>query len=162
MKQEYDTDEIEYVFRNFRPPVNEVFKERLRKRVAEKATYTMVPEKGGKNMSGRLSGLKEIFENEELAKEVLSIEQPEDAQEWFNEHDVDITLEEVKELGSLISKISSGEISKDMLDKASSGEMTEDELENVAGGALTADDKMGISFLIAAVIIGGSMFVAPW
>ena len=103
-------------------------------------------------MDNKIEKLKEIFQDEALAKEVLSIDKPEDAQEWFDEHGVQLSLDEIKDMGGLCKKIASGEITEDTLQKASKGELTPEELETVAGGNDTDDFLFGlVNILIDAV-----------
>ena len=69
----------------------------------------------------------------------MSIEESESAQEWFSNHGVDISLDEVKKLGELFAKIANGEITEKQLRDAagSDGELSENELSEVAGIAQT-------------------------
>ena len=100
-------------------------------------------------MATNVEKMKELFSDEKLVREVLTIEKAEDAQAWFSDHGVELTLDEVNELGVVLNKIASGEVTEEQLKRAADGEMSEEELTQVAGGLSGTD--------IAGYIIGGSM-----
>ena len=86
-------------------------------------------------MAERNEKLKEIFANEELVSEMLSIEKLEDAQKWFSDHGVEISPDELQELGDKLDKFIKGEQDKDY-------ELTEKEMESITGGMETFDTKI--------------------
>ena len=85
-------------------------------------------------MTDNMKKLEVLFKDENLAKEVLSIEKPEEAQTWLSDHGVDLTMDEVMTLGGILNKFTTGEITPEQLQKAADGELSEEELEHVAGG----------------------------
>lgn len=100
-------------------------------------------------MATNVEKMKELFSDEKLVREVLTIEKAEDAQAWFSDHGVELTLDKVNELGVVLNKIASGEVTEEQLKRAADGEMSEEELTQVAGGLSGTD--------IAGYIIGGSL-----
>ncbi len=78
-------------------------------------------------MAERNEKLKEIFANEELVSEMLSTEKLEDAQKWFSDHGVEISTDELQELGDKLDKFIKGEQDKDY-------ELSEEEMESISGG----------------------------
>ena len=109
-------------------------------------------------MTDKVEKILKIFNDEKLFNEMLSMENAEDAQEWFSEHGADLTIEEVNSLAVFLNKLSSGEITEEQLKKAASGELEEDELELIAGGSGT-DVAAGI---IIGVMGGGTLAGAAW
>ncbi len=109
-------------------------------------------------MTANVERLNKILNDEKLFNEMISVEKAEDAQKWFSEHDVELTIDEVNALAGFLNKLSSGEISEEQLKKASSGELEEDELALIAGGSGT-DIAAGI---IAGVMGGGTIAGAAW
>lgn len=90
-------------------------------------------------MNEKLEKLAEVIKDENLAKELFSKKDPEDAQKWIKAHGVDMTLDEVKELGGAIKELLSGK-SREELEKLAAGEyeLTDDELKEVSGGEVFA------------------------
>ena len=91
-------------------------------------------------MNERDEKLKEIFSDEKLVKEVFAIEAPEDARDWFEEHGVELSLDEIRAMGEAIKKAANGE------------ELGEDDLEDVTGGSLTAIAIVAGGIAIAGII----------
>ena len=106
-------------------------------------------------MDNRIEKLKELMENEDFVREFLSKENPEDVQILLENNGVELTIDEIKQIGAMLDKIVKGEISQEQLEKAANGELSEDELEEVAGGSVI------LSFLalglVTAVIAGGTV-----
>lgn len=73
-----------------------------------------------------MATVKEVLANEEVAMEFFSKETPEEAQAFLKDKGVEISLEEIKEIGAALEKMQDGELS-------------EDDLENVAGGGVIRD-----------------------
>ena len=73
-----------------------------------------------------MATIKEVLANEEVAKEFFSKESPEEAQAFLKEKGVEVSLDEMKELGAA-------------LEKAQDGELGDEDLENVAGGGVIRD-----------------------
>jgi len=92
-----------------------------------------------------------MLENEDLLKEVLAIEKPEDAQNWFSDHEVELTIDEIKAIGKLLSQILKGEVTTNELQRIADGELGEDELEAVAGGKMTTSD---VVMLVGSAVAG--------
>lgn len=72
------------------------------------------------------SKLKELLANEEFAKKIFAIEEPEDVQKAFKEAGLELTMDEVKALGSALANAAEGK------------ELSEDDLDSVAGGITPA------------------------
>ena len=85
-------------------------------------------------MDNRIEKMQELMKDEAFVKEMLAKETPEDAQIFFEEHGVEMTLDECRGLYELLDKAANGEISEETLKKAADGELTEEEMEAVAGG----------------------------
>lgn len=100
--------------------------------------------------------LNEIFKDEKLVKELLDNRSPEDAQKWLSDHDVELSIEDIRKLGDRIKKIASGEITREQIEKTANGELSEAELEEVAGGLAVVDDLILIG--IFGVLISGIAF----
>lgn len=82
-----------------------------------------------------MATVKEVLSNQEVAEEFFSKETPEEAQAFLQEKGVEISLDEIKEIGAALEKMQDGELS-------------EDDLENVAGGGAIRDaydDIIGIA-----------------
>ena len=73
-----------------------------------------------------MATIKELLANEEVAKEFFSKESPEEAQAFLKEKGVEVSLDEMKELGAA-------------LEKTQDGELGDEDLENVAGGGVIQD-----------------------
>ncbi len=103
-------------------------------------------------MKEKLEKLTEVLKDEKLAKELFSKKDPADAQKWIKEHGVDMTLDEVKELGGTIKGLISGRTRED-LEKMAVGEyeLTDDELKKVSGGLVFE--------IVAMAILAGSLAV---
>lgn len=78
-------------------------------------------------MTERIEKINEIFANEELINAMLSIEQLEEAQKWFSDHGVEISPDELQELGDKLDKFIKGEQDKGC-------ELSEEEMESISGG----------------------------
>ena len=102
-------------------------------------------------MAINIEKMQELFSNEELAKEILNIEKAEDAQAWFSDHGVELTMDELNAFASVLNKIGSGELTEEQLKRAADGEMNEEELAQIAGGA----DIDGVT--IYSCLVGGSV-----
>ena len=96
--------------------------------------------------------IKEVFTDEAFVKELFSLEEPEDVQAALEEKGIVLTLDEVKSLGQLLYKASTGEISQEQMEKMANGELSEEELEEVAGGFGTL---AFIGVCIFAIAVGG-------
>lgn len=68
--------------------------------------------------------IKELVEDQEFVKKLLSCEEPEQVQKLFADNGVEISLEDVKALGKALAAMAE-----------SDGELSEDDLEAVAGGS---------------------------
>ena len=102
-------------------------------------------------MDNRIEKMKELMQDEAFVNELVTKETPEDAQLFFEEHGVEMTLDECRGLYELLDKVANGEISEETLKKAADGELTEEELEAVAGGCwITALGVIAIVALFAA------------
>ncbi len=104
--------------------------------------------------------LQEILSDEELAKEVLSIEKPEDAQKWFADHGIDYSMDEIMWLGELFRKAASGEITQKDVDMAENGELSGEMLRLVSGGAWTTVDTVMTAVSVVAAVGSGLLKIA--
>lgn len=105
-------------------------------------------------MAANIEKMKELFADEKLAKEVLAIENAEDAQEWFSDHGVELTMAEVNGLAAVLNRIASGELTEEQLKQAASGELSEEELTGVAGGLGGLDSQTVKECLVTGSVMG--------
>ena len=75
--------------------------------------------------------LKEVLADEAFAKKLLAMEKPEDVQIALEEKDIELSLDEINQIGEFIKKAQSGEISQEQVQRMADGELSEDELEEV-------------------------------
>ena len=80
--------------------------------------------------------IKEVLSDESFVKELLETENVEDVQAKLAAKGVDLSTDEIKQIGDTIVKVAEGEITQEQLEKAANGELSEEELEQVAGGVL--------------------------
>lgn len=83
----------------------------------------------------------ELLQNEEFMKDILQIETIQEVQNEFKKHGVNISEEEINQLGDMIEKVNN---------KLST--LSEDELNNITGGSSLSiseswDDNQEISFV---------------
>ena len=62
------------------------------------------------------------------------MEKPEDVQIALEKKGIELTLDEIRQIGEFMRKIQNGEISQEQVQRMADGELSEDELEEVAGG----------------------------
>ena len=108
-------------------------------------------------MDNRTEKMQELMKNEEFVKKLITIENPEDVQVYFEDNGLEMTLDEVKELGTMLGKVVKGEVTAEQLEKSADGELSEDELKNVAGGSLVA---AGITILVGTALGAGGLTYA--
>ena len=94
--------------------------------------------------------LEEKLRDESFVKELLTKETAEDAQAFFEANGIELTIDEVKAAGEILSKVASGEIAAEDIEKMANGELSEDELAEVAGGLIVTT-----GMIIAACVVGG-------
>ncbi len=82
--------------------------------------------------------IKVLFSDEAFVKELMALETPEEVQALLAENEIDLSVEEIKQLNEFLSE-HAGE------------ELTEEDLENVAGGFL---DCALLAIALAAVVCG--------
>ena len=92
--------------------------------------------------------LQEVLSDEAFAKELLSMEKPEEVQIALEKKGVEMSLDEIHQIGELMRKVQNGEVTKEQVQSIADGELSEDELEEVAGG-------FGIFAIIGILIAGG-------
>ena len=95
--------------------------------------------------------LLELLKNEAFFERILALDEPTDVQAAFEEEDVELSIQEIEQLGEMIRKLSEGEISQEQIEQAANGELSEDEMEQVAGGVV-GEILLGTA---AVVFIGG-------
>lgn len=85
----------------------------------------------------------ELMENKEFVHEMMSQETPEDVQKIFADNGVDMTIDEVNEIGRALANAENG---------ALSNELSEEALEDVSGGVvITAAGVWAAVRIIGAV-----------
>lgn len=86
----------------------------------------------------------EVFENDELAKQIISL-QPAEAQKVLAENGFNFTIEEI---------LAKGEELNEFIKKMNSGEINEEALDQVSGGCKWC--------FAAGVAIGVTAYILPW
>ena len=108
--------------------------------------------------------LTKVFSDEAFLKELLAAESAEAAQKMLEDKGVNMSVDEINQLGEYAGKVISGEITAEDIQNQESDELSEDDLENVAGGfAITAACiavggfllKMGVAAGVGAVAYAG-------
>lgn len=89
--------------------------------------------------------VKVLVQDEAFVKALINCDNPEDVQKLFADHGVELTLEEVTQMGKALEKMD-----------PQSGELSEDDLEDVAGGALGIV-MGGVITVIGSAIAGVAM-----
>lgn len=122
-------------------------------------------------MNEKLNKLAELLRDENNVKELVSLTELEDAQKWISDHGIEMTVEEVRELGNEIRKMIK-EKSPEEIERIANGEdveLTDDQLAQVSGGFLAT--ALGIAVGVAkiagalgasAAIIGTIGGAASW
>ena len=85
---------------------------------------------------------KELMQDEEFVTKLLELQTPEEVQEEFKKEDIDISVEEVEQLGSIIN----------YMIKEGKNQLTEDDLGKISGGATTGITGGKYTNFIAGVI----------
>lgn len=83
----------------------------------------------------RIQAIAEVLENDDLRKDLLTME-PADAAEELKKKGYDFTADELIEFGKLVAEATS------------SGELDAEDLDAVAGGAVAALTVLGVGFAI--------------
>lgn len=104
-------------------------------------------------MDKRVERVQELMKDENFVKELFTKENPEDVQAYFEDHGVGLSIDEVKQLGTMFGKLANGELNAEQLEKGANGELSEDELEKVAGGEILCLIAIGV---VSAVAAGGT------
>ena len=102
------------------------------------------------NLQELMDKLQEALADEAFVQELLAMEKPEDVQTALEEKDIELSLDEINQVGDAVRKVQSGEISQEQVQRLADGELSEDELEEVAGGCII------IAILFAVIVGGGS------
>ena len=102
-------------------------------------------------MDNRIEKIQELVKDKEFVKELITKATPEEAQIYFEEHGVEMTLDECRRIGQMIEKVKNGEIDKESLMKTADGELSEEELENVAGGEVFCAVVCGVILVALCV-----------
>ncbi len=89
-----------------------------------------------------------MLSDEKFAKELLQMEKPEDVQIALEKKGIELTLDEIRQIGEFMRKIQNGEVSQEQVQRMADGELSEDELEEVAGGC--------IIMTILGILVGGT------
>ena len=88
------------------------------------------------NLQELMDKLQEVLADEAFVQELLAMERPEDVQIALEERDIELSLDEINQVGDAVRKVQSGEISQEQVQRMADGELTEEELEEVSGGSL--------------------------
>jgi hypothetical protein len=129
-------DRIEKLLRETKFP-NERHKELLRVKIQREEL----------EMSNKAEKLKEILADKELAKELAYLETSEAARGWFAEHGLDLTDEEVDEIGYAFRVVKPA-------DKPDMEVLDLDELADVAGGVIVDTSPSLLTGLCNRDVIG--------
>ena len=78
--------------------------------------------------------IQEALSDETFAKELFNMEKPEDVQIALEKKGIELTLDEIRQIGEYMLKVQNGEISQEQVQRMADRELSEDELEEVAGG----------------------------
>ena len=106
--------------------------------------------------------IESLLKNEEFMKKILPMQTPEEVQAEFKKEGVELSIEEIEALGSIINKY---------LEKGGKP-LSEDELENIAGGhdcsvqlAIVMGVELGVVggvIAAGAAAIGGTVMLGKW
>ena len=102
--------------------------------------------------------IQELMKDEAFVKELLSKEEPEDVQVLFEDNGVDLSIDDIKMMGSILDKVASGEMAADDVERMANGELTEDELEEVAGGLISLGVMLTCAIIGAIGATGGTIY----
>ena len=105
-----------------------------------------------------INKIRELMKDEAFVKELLSKEEPEDVQALFEEKGVELSLDEIKEIGATLDKVASGEMAAEDVEKMAGGELTEDELEEVAGGMISLAVVITCAIIGSVAATGGTIY----
>ena len=97
--------------------------------------------------------IEKVFSDEAFVKSLLALEEPQDVQTALKEKGVEVSLEEVKQMGAQIAKAIEAKQNGEETD-----ELSFEQLDDVAGGSLLAFAVIVGSGLIAAAA-GGTLAV---
>lgn len=86
--------------------------------------------------------IKELMADQSFVEKLLSCEEPEEVQSLFNENEVYLSIEEIKQIGKALENL-----------EGKDGELTEEDLEAVAGG-IAIGIVLGIVGAIASITGG--------
>ncbi|MEM1483405.1 hypothetical protein V6615_00850 [Oscillospiraceae bacterium PP1C4] len=103
-------------------------------------------------METNLEKLKSVFADEKFTQEIFAYEEPQEVQKALEDKGISLSTDEITQLGNLLAKYQSGELSEEALKKAADGELSDEELGNVAGGGLLT---LIILLCVGAATIGG-------
>lgn len=102
--------------------------------------------------------LQELSKDQEKLKELMKIGEPEEAQKWFSDNGVELSLDDIRELGAVLSRLANKELERIANSgKAAAGsddELSEDELEEASGGIIISIAYA--AFCLALVVGGGA------
>ena len=104
-------------------------------------------------MATEFEKIEKLAEDKEGLKELLAIDTAEGAQKWFSDHDIELSIDEVKNIAERLNSFIRGEVTKD--DLASSDELTSEELAEVSGGS-SKSEKVVVT-VVNAVLAAGSL-----
>lgn len=108
--------------------------------------------------------IQELFSNSSFVKELFEKNSAEEAQEFLVANGLELSLEEVEELGNMLQKLANGEIAEETLKRAANDELTEADLEAAAGG-FGAFAAIAICALAGSTVGGlgvASYFLFKW
>ncbi|MBR3630963.1 MAG: hypothetical protein IKN55_10920 [Oscillospiraceae bacterium] len=87
-------------------------------------------------MNERTEQFKAILADEAAVRDCLAAENAGTVQKILADKGLEMSLEEIEALGSLLADYAAGKISTEQIEKAAGGELTEDELAQAAGGRI--------------------------
>ncbi len=106
---------------------------------------------------------KNLMQDEEFVTSLLEMQTPEEVQEEFKKHDIEMSLDEVGQLGSAINymiKEEKTELTEDDLAKIGGG-LTEENKKDFQKGFFGEAGKQALLFVGIPIIVGGSV-LAKW
>lgn len=104
--------------------------------------------------------IKNIFEDEALVKELLTLDSAEAVQAKLEDNGYSLSIDEINLIGETLQKIASGELTQEQIEAAADGELNEDDLEQVSGGIALATVGAIIVAIGGSTAAGAALYTA--
>ena len=101
------------------------------------------------NMVELQEKVQEVLSDESFAKELVAMEDEKQVQIALEEKGIELSLDEIRQIGETVRKFQNGEISQEQLESMADGELSEEELGEVAGGT----SPIGVAVVL--LVLGG-------